>query len=169
MAVVQSNGASSARGAGETFQMLVRRAFATLGGVANVLGVYAFGESHGWWHLPIVISATLAREMWMLAVGVGGPWAMILGSWAATKAVLANRYDTISTMRVIKPMFNVGSFFAIYHCAQMSFGYIIFPKYLNASGFAMVSGIYVPIGLAYGLTMALLENYSARQRSAAEV
>ena len=169
MEVVRSSAASSARRAGKTFRILMRRAYAVLGGVANLLGVYAFGESHGWWHLPIVISPALARELWMLAVGVGGPWGMILGSWIAAKATLENRHDTIFTMRLIKPVFNVGSFFAIYHCAQMSFGFIIFPKYLNASGFAMVSGIYFATGLAFGLTFAMLENYSTRRRSANEV
>jgi hypothetical protein len=164
MDVANSDTVSGARRASKTFTLLMRRTFAILGGVANLLGVYAFGEDHGWWRLPITISHELARELWMLAVGVGGPWMMILGSWIAAKAALAVRHDTIFTMRLIRPMFNIGSFFAIYHCAQVSFGFIIFPKYLNPQGFAIVSGLYLAIGLAFGLTTAMLENSAARRR-----
>jgi hypothetical protein len=127
-----------------------------VGGVANVLGIYGFGESHHWWGFKFAPSPEIADAFWMLAVGVGGPWAMMLGGLAGAKLSEMFTRDRVLTSSITRSCVRVGFFFALFHCSEMSFGIRIFPRYLNSNGFVKVSSVYLAVGLAIGVVFPLV-------------
>lgn len=146
------------------FCRVIARLYWFVGGMANILGIYGFGESHHWWGFAFTISILPETKevLWMLALGVGGPWAMMLASIAVARSVEIVTGDREATLVVVRSVVNVGSFFAILHCAQMTFDISIFPRYLSGEGFAKVVGAYVLLGLAVG-ALASMTVYAARR------
>jgi hypothetical protein len=136
----------------------VGRLFALVGTIANLLALYEFGEKSQWWNWSFSYQPT--PTFWMLAVGVGGPWAMILGSMAGAKVSESITRDKTATRYTLHAIFRVGSFFALLHCSQMSFGLTIFPRYLSANGFVFVAGIYLLTGFLLGVVFPLVSRSS---------
>jgi len=125
--------------------------FGVLGAIANLFSIYSFGESHNWWGAAFALSPKTQETLWMLAVGIGGPWAMMLGGIVGAKFAekfTGNRAVTALMMPIVV---RISMFFAILHCAQMSFDMKIFPRYLSSVGFFKVAGIYLLAGLAVGV------------------
>jgi hypothetical protein len=145
---------------------VIARVFATLGWIADLLGIYAFGESHHWWEFPFALSPGMKEALWMLAVGLGGPWAMILGAIAAAKLSEIFSGDRTVTASLINRVIDVGVFFALLHCSEMSFGVKIFAPYLNGGGFAKVVLIYLITGVAIGLVAPLLVRATTKKSRA---
>lgn len=137
-----------------------RRALATifgiLGAAANLLGIYAFGEDHGWWEFEFAISQQAKESLLMGLVGVGGPWALIVGGVVGAKVTELATKDPRATWSLIHSFIRVGFFFAILHAAQMSVGLRIFPDHLSAEGFLKVVGIYLLTGLGLGIVLPLV-------------
>jgi hypothetical protein len=122
--------------------------FWVIGGIANVLGIYGFGESHQWWRFTFAISPEMTEVLWMLAVGVGGPWAMMLGGVAGARFSEIFVSDRTVTDLIKHTVLRVGSFLALLHCTQMMFDIKIFPNYLSSDGFVKIVAIYLAMGLA---------------------
>ena len=140
----------------EYARRVITRAYWVVGGIANVLGIYGFGESHHWWEFTFTASSETKEVFWMLAVGVGGPWAMMLAGIAGAKFCELFTSDQTTTLVIIRSVVRVSSFFAILHCAEMSFDIKIFPLYLNSEGFVKVVGLYLLLGLAVGTVFPLI-------------
>lgn len=136
----------------------VGRLFAVVGTMANVLALYEFGEKRQWWDWSFGYQPT--PTFWMLAVGIGGPWAMILGSMAGAKVSETLTHDKSATRHTVHAIFRVGSFFALLHCSQMSFGLTIFSRYLSVNGFVFVVGIYLLTGFVLGVLFPLVSRSS---------
>jgi hypothetical protein len=74
----------------------------------------------------------------------------MLAGIAGAKFVELFTSDREATRIVIISVVRVSSFFAIWHCAQMTFDIKIFPRYLSSEGFVTVVGSYLLLGLAVG-------------------
>lgn len=146
----------------KSFNRVVARVFGVVGGIANILGIYGFGESRHWWGLTFIVSPETKEVLWMLALGVGGPWTMMLAGIVGAKVVEIFTSDREATRVVMISVVRVGSFFAIWHCAQMTFGIRIFPRYLSGEGFVTVVGAYLLLGLAVG-TLSPIIVYAVRR------
>lgn len=134
---------------------IVARVFWVVGAIANFLGIYQFGEDHHWWGGPFSVSPETREILWMLAVGLGGPWVMMLGSFLGAKLSEFFTRDQAVTKMVALGAVRIGSFFAAFHCAQMSFDIKIFPRYLSGEGFVKVVSVYLFVGLAIGVVLPL--------------
>jgi hypothetical protein len=134
----------------------IARVYLVVGGVANLLGIYAFGESHHWWEFTFAVSSEMKEVFWMLAVGLGGPWAMMVGGIASAKFAELFTKDRAMTAIITARMVDVGFFFSIFHCAEMEFGIKIYPLYLSSAGFVKVVIIYLLMGVALGTVLPLV-------------
>lgn len=140
--------------------VIARRAvvtiFGILGAAANLLGIYAFGEDHGWWEYEFALSLDAKEALLMGLVGVGGPWALIVGGVIGARITELATKDRRATWSLIHSFIQVGFFFAILHAAQMSVGLRIFPDHLSPEGFLKVVGIYLLTGLWVGVVLPLI-------------
>jgi hypothetical protein len=146
----------------KSFRRVAARIYLVVGGLADILGIYGFGESRNWWNFTFTISPETQEVLWMLALGVGGPWTMMLAGIGGAKLVEIFTGDREATRVVIISVVRVGSFFAIWHCAQMTFDIKIFPRYLSGDGFITVVGAYLLLGLAVG-TLSPIIVYTVRR------
>jgi len=144
---------------------VISRIYLVVGGIANCLGIYTFGESHHWWEFTFALSPEMTETLLMLAVGLGGPWAMILGGIAGAKFSELFTRDKTATASIAHSLIDVGFFFAILHCSQMSFGLRIFSRYLSSEGFVKVVVIYLFLGLAVGVVGQLAMRARSRKRA----
>src|SRR5438045_5132647 len=90
---------------------LLRQAFSIIGGIANLLGIYGFCESRHWWGLSLPALPEMTHAGWMIAVGVGGPWAMILGAAVGAKVLAHITSNNTLTKSIIHAAVEVGFFF----------------------------------------------------------
>src|SRR3954469_5460909 len=89
-------------------------AYWIVGGIANVLGIYGYGESHHWWTFkwtpkwtftwPLTLGRPFNQkeELLMLAVGLAGPWALMLGGIVGTKLSEFITHDRTITSAAIQ-------------------------------------------------------------------
>lgn len=148
-----------------TVPRAIARIFGPIGGIANLLGIYTFGESHNWWGLTFAISSEMRESLLMLAVGIGGPWAMMLGGIVGAKLTDLITKDRAMTIITMQSAARIGSFFALFHCSEMMFGIKIFPGYISGDGFAKVVLIYLLAGLTLGTVFPLLIHAVRRMAS----
>ena len=135
---------------------MIARIFGPIGGIANLLSLYAFGENHNWWGFTFAISSEMRESLLMLAVGIGGPWAMMLGGIVGAKLTGLITKDRVMTLVTIQAAARIGSFFALFHCSEMMFGIKIFPGYISGDGFVKIVLIYLLAGLALGTVCPLV-------------
>ena len=133
-----------------------------VGCLASILEIYSFGEDRHWWGFAFALSPEAKEAIWMLAVGVGGPWAMMLGGIAGAKFSELFTGDRMVTSSVTHGAVNVGSFFAVLHCVQMSFDMRIFPRFLSGPGFLKIAAIYLSAGLFVGILGPLVVHAAKR-------
>ena len=135
---------------------IVTNFFLVAGGVASLLEIYSFGEQHHWLGLRVALSPHSREVIWMLAVGLGGPWAMMLGGIAGAKLAEKFTGGRMLTTLITRVSIKVNMFFALLHCAQMSLDLKIFPRYLSAGGFFEIVANYFLLGLAAGTLCAFV-------------
>jgi hypothetical protein len=135
---------------------LIAGAYWVIGGIANLLGIYAFGESRNWWVFSFYLSPEMGEVLWMLAVGLGGPWALMLGVWAGARFSELFTKDKAQTASLVSSVVDISFFLSIWHSAQMALGLKIFSRYLYGGGFVKVISIYLLVGLALGAIWPLI-------------
>lgn len=150
---------------GARLRRLMRRAYSVIGAIANLLGIYAFGETHHWWSLSLPWLPQMTPGLWGLAAGIGGPWAMILGTAIGTKLSELFTRDNVVTRSLVRSTVNIGMFFAMFHSAEVSVGIPIYPDYESATGFAKVVAIYLALGLGIGILLPPLMLFTRRTLS----
>lgn len=149
-------------------QRTLKGAFWVLGAVANVFGIYEFGDHRHWWDVnahfafSFKISPGADLALRTLAVAIGGPWAMALGVIASATLSGWFELDQSATNSIIHNALSVCFFFAALHCAQMMFGLPIFQDYLTGEGFVKVVSGYFIGGVGLGLITALVARYRGR-------
>jgi hypothetical protein len=143
-----------------------------LGGAASILGIYDHGEARHWWNFKWTFSWTFELPSWMLrrvdrkeelimlAVGLSGPWALMLGGIVGAKLSQSLIRDREITRSAIHSFVRIGFFLAILHCAQVNFGIRIFTRYLSSEGLAKIFIIYLSLGLGLGAVLLPLLNVS---------
>lgn len=134
---------------------LARRVFRLiseiLGVVAGILTIYVVGKDEGWWNYLFALSPQEENLLWTIAVGLGAPYTLILGSIASSKIAEFFTKDRTMTALVIRISIEGAFFIAILHGSYLNFGIEIKPEYLNSIGFAKAAGPYLFGGVGIGI------------------
>lgn len=122
-----------------------------LGFLANLFGVYDFGDRSGWWHLDPIgpMSPELSHKLWMITAGLAGPWALVMGGWIGVwlAARLSGEYSRVNAR--VHSIVRVAFFFAMLHMAEVDY-VDIFPNFLSGGGILKLALIYGALGTAFG-------------------
>lgn len=146
---------------------VIRDAFLIVGAVADILGIFGYGQAHQWWTFQwwtfgFTASPGAIKTFWMLVLGIGGPWMMIIGAAGGAKFVELFTNNRAATASLVQSIAFVGTFWAAFHCAEMMFGITIFSQYLSGEGFIKVCGAYLLSGVAIGVVVPLVRNARTR-------